>query len=436
MNPIPRTALVVLCCLAAPIASVGGSVPVRAATPDEIRLLGSDRDDAQYRGYLPFTRSLAASGVVQGSLADSTAGAGVPPAAMVEALDALAAALDLKRDVRDGDRFYVRYEQAFTAEGTPIGTGRVLWAELRTAAKGTVAIHRFRPMKATADSFWLSTGQAATPTPIKLPLDAIAVSSGFGMRADPFDQPIRGQMFARTPGGPLGAGTPLGAGLPLGGGKPWRGKVTPAPAGTAPATKTAATRPQGGPPPAPSPFTNPMNTVNVPTAAGLAAGLVAPGAAFKGFGHAPAMFMHEGVDLVADIGTPIHAAGDGVIKGAQLNGGYGNWIEIDHDDVQATTALNAKPAKISTVYGHLSAFASGIAPGVRVKQGDVIGFVGSTGRSTGPHLHFEILQNGHPTNPMISPTLRPEQLKGGDLERFKKAVARDLSQRQAEAGSI
>jgi murein DD-endopeptidase MepM/ murein hydrolase activator NlpD len=146
------------------------------------------------------------------------------------------------------------------------------------------------------------------------------------------------------------------------------------------------------------------------------------------------MFMHEGVDLAADVGTPIHAAGDGVVKGAQPNGGYGNWIEIEHDDAMIAP-LNGKPARISTVYGHLSAFAPGIAPGVRVKQGDVIGFVGSTGRSTGPHLHFEILQNGHPTNPMISPTLRPEQLKGGDLERFRKAVARDLGQRRAEAGS-
>lgn len=400
MNSFSRTALVLLCCLAAPIAS--------AATPDEIRLLGNDQEDAQYRSYMPFTRSLAASGVVQGSLADSSAAAGVPPAAMVEALDAFGAALDLKRDVHDGDRFYVRYERTFTAAGTPIGTGRVLWAELRTAAKGTVAIHRFRPMKATTDSFWLSTGQAATPTPIKLPLDTITVSSGFGMRADPFDQPVRGQMF-QNPGMPLGSGH-------------------------GPAGKVTVLRGKGGPPPQPSPL---LKQVNVPTAMGLQMGLLGPNAGLKGFSHGPAvMAMHEGVDLAADIGTPIHAAGDGVIKGAQPNGGYGNWIEIEHDDVQLTTALQGKPAKISTVYGHLSAFAPGIAPGVRVKQGDVIGFVGSTGRSTGPHLHFEILQNGHPTNPMISPTLRAEQLKGGDLERFKKVVARDLSQRQAEAGSI
>jgi murein DD-endopeptidase MepM/ murein hydrolase activator NlpD len=414
LNLFPRTALVLLCCLAAPAA--------KAATPDEIRLLGSDGEDAQYQSLMPFTRSLAASGVVQGSLADSAEAAGVPPAAMLEALDALGAAIDLRRDVHDGDKFYVRYEQTFTVQGTPIGTGRVLWAELHTAAKGTVAIHRFKPMKATTDSFFLSTGQAATPTPIKLPLDAITVSSGFGMRADPFDQPFRGG----------------GQTLVRGGGQQWRGKVTVTPPGAAPAAKKVAIRPLGGPPPAPSPFTNPMiASVNVPTMAGLQAGLIAPGSnAFHGFAsHAPTMYMHEGVDLAADIGTPIHAAGDGVVKGAQPNGGYGNWIEIEHDDLQLTTVLNGKPANISTVYGHLSAFAPGIAPGVRVKQGDVIGYVGSTGRSTGPHLHFEILQNGHPTNPMISPTLRAEHLKGGDLERFKKAVARDLGQRQAEAGS-
>jgi murein DD-endopeptidase MepM/ murein hydrolase activator NlpD len=145
--------------------------------------------------------------------------------------------------------------------------------------------------------------------------------------------------------------------------------------------------------------------------------------------------MHEGVDLAADQGTPIRAAGDGVIKGAERKGGYGNWIEIEHDGLQAA-APQGKPVKISTVYGHLSSFAYGIVPGMRVKQGDLIGYVGSTGRSTGPHLHFEILQNGHPTNPMNSQTLRPEHLKGGDLERFKKVITRDLRERQSEAGSI
>jgi len=405
MNRIPRLAALaaLLSCLAAPLL---------AATPEEVRLLGSDQDEAQFQSYLPFNRTLSASGMVQGSLARSAEAAGVPPAAMIEALDAFAAAIDLERDLREGDRFYVRYERTYTAEGHAIGTGRVLWAELRTAGKGTLAIHRFRPLKAAADSFWLSTGQAAMPPGIRLPLETIMVSSGFGMRADPFDQPFRAKVT------PAGQPTPVVKGQPG--------------------------RPAGGPPPhhqpQPSPLVNPATvskSVNTPTAAGLAVGLAPPSsAAYKGFvQRAPVMMMHEGVDLVADQGTPIRAAGDGVVKGAERKGGYGNWIEIEHDGLQVT-APAAKPVKVSTVYGHLSAFAYGIAPGVRVKQGDLIGYVGSTGRSTGPHLHFEILQNGHPTNPMVSQTLRPEQLKGGELERLKKVIARDLRERQSEAGSI
>jgi murein DD-endopeptidase MepM/ murein hydrolase activator NlpD len=212
------------------------------------------------------------------------------------------------------------------------------------------------------------------------------------MRADPFDQPFRG--------GP-------------------------------PAARQAA-KPRGGPPPQPSPLTNPANA---PTAMGLKMGLATPGsAAYRGFTTRgrTMMTMHQGIDLAADLGTPIRAAGDGVVKGAELKGGYGNWIEIEHDDL----VDGAKRTKLATVYGHLSAFADGIAPGTRVRQGEVIGYVGSTGRSTGPHLHFEILHNGHPTNPMASPALKPPQLKGGELARFKKAIARDLSERQKEAGSI
>ena len=400
MNRIPRLAALaaLLSCVAAPL---------MAATPEETRLLGSDQDEAQFQSYLPFNRTLAASGMVQGSLARSAEAAGVPPAAMIEALNAFAAAIDIERDLRAGDRFYVRYERTYTVEGNAVGTGRVLWAELRTEAKGTLAVHRFRPLKAAADSFWLSTGQAATPPGIRLPLATITVASGFGVRADPFDQPFRGKVMP--------AGTP------------------------APAAKGQPGRPAGGPEPQPSPLVNPATTWKpvVTPAPGLQTGLAPPGAAaYKGFAQrAPVMMMHEGVDLAADQGTPIRAAGDGVIKGAERKGGYGNWIEIEHDSLQVA-APHGKLVKISTVYGHLSAFAHGIVPGMRVKQGDLIGYVGSTGRSTGPHLHFEILQNGHPTNPMNSQTLRPEHLKGGELERFKKVIARDLRERQSEAGSI
>src|SRR5262249_55942623 len=114
--------------------------PAFAASPEETCLLGSDSDDAQYRDLLPYRRSASASGVVKGTLAEATAEAGVPPPAMLEALRAFATAIDLERDLRDGDGFYVRYERTFTLDGMPIGVGRVLWAELRTQAKGTLAI--------------------------------------------------------------------------------------------------------------------------------------------------------------------------------------------------------------------------------------------------------------------------------------------------------
>ena len=388
MNRIPFKAA-----LAAVLCS-GVVSPVLAASPEETRLLGSDREEAQYQSYLPFTRVLGASGTVSGSLAESAAEAGVPPAAMVEALAALGTAIDLERDLRKGDRFYVRYERTFTAVGNPVGIGKVLWAELRTEAKGTVAIHRFRTGKPAIERFYLSNGQVAAPPEIRLPLQNIAVSSGFGLRADPFDQPARGWGPALRPTG-KGAGGP-----------------------------------------APSPLTT-VNVPTVPAALGSPFGLKPTGAKGAAKSGGTTLMMHDGVDLAAEMGTPIRAAGDGVVVGAELKAGYGNWIEIEHDG-GSSGPLDGfrRPTKLMTVYGHLSAFAPGIAPGMRVKQGEVIGFVGSTGRSTGPHLHFEILNNGKPTNPMINLALRPEQLRGGELERFKKTMMRDLQERQHEAGSI
>tara|TARA_Y100000996_G_C22554523_1_gene655019 strand:- start:195 stop:1670 length:1476 start_codon:yes stop_codon:yes gene_type:complete len=97
--------------------------------------------------------------------------------------------------------------------------------------------------------------------------------------------------------------------------------------------------------------------------------------------------MHKGVDFAAPIGTPIFAAGNGVVEYAGRNGGYGKYIRIRHDGTY------------KTAYAHLSSYKKGIGKGVRVKQGDVIGYVGSTGKSTGPHLHYEIIVNGKQVNP-------------------------------------
>jgi murein DD-endopeptidase MepM/ murein hydrolase activator NlpD len=167
------------------------------------------------------------------------------------------------------------------------------------------------------------------------------------------------------------------------------------------------------------------SNVNVATPLGISMGLSpAPSQGQKSAARAvaprAALVMHQGIDLVADPGTPVLAAADGVVTGAAPNGGYGNWIEIEHED------------KLSTVYGHLARFAPGIAPGVRVQKGDLIGFVGNTGRSTGPHLHFELLSGGKPTNPIIHPSIKPPQLRGGDLERLRKIVARNLAEAQRE----
>jgi hypothetical protein len=144
---------------------------------------------------------------------------------MLDALNAFATAIDLERDLRDGDRFYVRYERAFTIEGNVMGVGRVLWVELKTQAKGTLAIHRFRATKTDAEAFWFANGQGTQAATIQMPLRSIAVSSGFGLRADPFDQP-----WARTvPMGPVVGPGPSAAGPLTPGAFPsanWKPKIS------------------------------------------------------------------------------------------------------------------------------------------------------------------------------------------------------------------
>ncbi len=120
--------------------------------------------------------------------------------------------------------------------------------------------------------------------------------------------------------------------------------------------------------------------------------------------------IHWGVDYAAPKGTKIFAGGDGVIQVAKYNGGYGNYIKIRHN------------SEYSTAYGHMWKFAKGIKPGVRVKQGQVIGYVGSTGRSTGPHLHYEVVRNGKRVNPTTIKASTGNNLAGKDLKSFTKMV--------------
>jgi len=117
--------------------------------------------------------------------------------------------------------------------------------------------------------------------------------------------------------------------------------------------------------------------------------------------------MHKGVDFAARRGTPILAAGSGVINYRGRNGGYGNYIRIKHN------------SSYSTAYAHASSFNKKFRKGSRVKQGDVIAYVGTTGRSTGPHLHFEVLINGKQINPKNVKATSGTRLKGKSLAEFK-----------------
>ncbi|HJN23265.1 MAG TPA: peptidoglycan DD-metalloendopeptidase family protein [Rhodospirillales bacterium] len=122
--------------------------------------------------------------------------------------------------------------------------------------------------------------------------------------------------------------------------------------------------------------------------------------------------MHRGVDFAAPPGTPIYAAGRGSVIYAGRKGAYGNYIRLRHNGLY------------TTAYAHMRSFAKGMAKGRRVKQGQIIGYVGTTGRSTGPHLHYEILRQGRRVNPLKVKMPSGRKLKGRELKLFKAAKAR------------
>lgn len=122
--------------------------------------------------------------------------------------------------------------------------------------------------------------------------------------------------------------------------------------------------------------------------------------------------MHQGMDFAASTGTPVIAPADGVVVEARRWGGYGNWLRIRHAN------------GLESGYGHLSRYGSGIRAGQRVSQGQTVAYVGSTGASTGPHLHYEIWRNGQRINPAGIKTSEGTILAGADLAAFRAEKSR------------
>ena len=124
---------------------------------------------------------------------------------------------------------------------------------------------------------------------------------------------------------------------------------------------------------------------------------------------------HQGVDYGAPTGTPVKAVGDGVVTGKGWAGGYGNQVVLKHS------------AGLESLYSHLSGYARGVSVGSRVRQGQVIGFVGSTGLASGPHLDFRLRQNGRFINPLRAINPRGEPVSAKNRETFEKIAAEELA---------
>ena len=254
----------------------------------------------------------SATGTISGSLLVSMQKQGIPGKIATKFSKLFESVVDFRRDVRNGDKFEVIYENLITPSGEVVKSGNILYAGL-IIRKDKLELYRFTDSKGNVD-YYNAKGLAMKRTLHRKPLafQKARISSPFGKRRHPILKRV---------------------------------------------------------------------------------------------------IIHWGVDYAAPKGTAIYAGGDGVVQVAKYNGGYGNYIKIRHN------------SEYSTAYGHMQKFAKGIRPGVRVKQGQVIGYVGSTGRSTGPHLHYEVVQNGRRVNPLKIKAAAGENLKGNNLKKFKAQVA-------------
>ncbi len=296
--------------------------------PEADRSVRVERNDNGFKAATvvrPLSNDIMAASVrIDSSFYEAGIRAGIPVSTMSGLVKALSYTVDFQRDIRSGDTFRVLYEVRRNPEGVLVRTGKILFAEISTKGK-TIPVYLYR-FKDGSEAYYSAEGKSLRRTLLRTPVNAVRISSGFGMR----EHPILGY------------------------------------------TK-----------------------------------------------------MHRGVDFAAPTGTKIYASGDGEIVERGWKGGYGNYIRIRHSST------------ISTAYGHMSRFESGLSVHSRVRQGDIIGYVGTTGRSTGPHLHYEVLVNGTQVNPLRVANLstNDDSLKGQDLTQFKGMVkAIDQQFKKVETG--
>lgn len=259
------------------------------------------------------------TGTIRSSLYEAAVDAHIPVAVLHDMIRIFSFDVDFQRDIQQGDRFEVLYDEQRTVDGTLVRTGNISYAAMTLSGK-ELAYFRYTPESGVTDYF-NRKGQSVRKTLMRTPVNGARLSSGFGKRKHPI----------------------LG-------------------------------------------FTK----------------------------------MHRGTDFAAPTGTPIMAAGDGVIDYIGRNGSYGKYIRIRHNSTY------------KTAYAHMSGYKRGLTKGARVKQGEVIGYIGTTGRSTGPHLHYEVLENGRQRNPMSVKLPAGEKLKGQELKQFAAALPA-LEQRIAVA---
>ncbi len=245
------------------------------------------------------------SGTIDTSLSVAASDAGLPSRVLAELIRIYSFDVDFQRDIWQGDRFELMYDQFRDENGDIVHQGDIHYAKL-TLRSTEIQLYRYTTSKGNQDYF-NAKGESVRKTLMRTPIDGARLSSRFGKRKHPI----------------------LG-------------------------------------------FTR----------------------------------MHTGTDFAAPRGTPIYAAGNGTVIRAGLNGSYGKYIRIRHNGTY------------QTAYAHMSRLAKRSRRGARVKQGQIIGYVGTTGRSTGTHLHYEVLRNGRPINPRSVRIPSGEKLKGGELKKF------------------